>query len=63
MFVDPELGLCTVTGPSQPTFLQSFTSKEIFLKEHGLSGDHWEDEAYGDHEHDEDADDGSDEDN
>ena len=23
-------------------------SKEIFLQEHGLSDDHWEDEAYGD---------------
>ncbi len=38
-------------------------SKEIFLQEHGLSYNHWEDEVYGDHEHDEDADDGSDEDN
>jgi hypothetical protein len=28
-------------------------SKEIFLQEHGLSDDHWEDETYGDHEHDE----------
>ena len=23
-------------------------SKEIFLQEHGLADDHWEDEAYGD---------------
>ncbi len=27
--------------------------KEIFLQEHGLSDDHWEDATYGDHEHDE----------
>ena len=36
-------------------------SKEKFLLEHGLSDDHWEDETYGDHEHDENDDDESDE--
>ncbi len=25
-------------------------SKEIFLQERGLAEDHWEDEAYGDHD-------------
>ncbi len=25
-------------------------SKEVFLQEHGLADDHWEDEGYGDHE-------------
>jgi hypothetical protein len=38
-------------------------SKELFLQEHGLADNHWEDEAYGDHAHDEDVNDGSDEDN
>jgi hypothetical protein len=38
-------------------------SKERFLQEHGLSDDHWEDETFGDHEHDENDDDESNEDN
>ncbi len=37
-------------------------SKEIFLQERGLADDHWEDEAYGDHD-DWGEDDESDEDN
>jgi hypothetical protein len=36
-------------------------SKDKFLLELGLSDDHWEDETYGDHEHDENDDDESNE--
>ena len=38
-------------------------SKEIFLQERGLADDHWEYETFGDHEHDENDDDESTEDN
>jgi hypothetical protein len=39
-------------------------SKEIFLQERGLADNHWEDEAYGDHDADDWGEDGeSDEDN